>query len=226
MSEPKWNLQALRNHVRTLGHDDLAPLPRAIRSISQMTLVFSFHAYGAKEALEGFVKEGEPWTEEQLNSILGVGERQTEFAHARLASEAHLLSTLLATRSVYDIFSQVVNELLLSPKLDERDCNIGKVVKRLPAGRLHAQLNKLLTSDWYKYVNGFVNLSKHRFMIEHGVQASFEENTMAIKVGAFEYDTDKWAAKSAKEVLEGAFEVKNKVVECGRALNAACGIAE
>jgi len=188
--------------------------------------IFHFNAYAAKDALAGFVKEGEQPTIAHMRLIFGASEHQEEFSGARLASEAHLLGALLATRSVYDIFSQIVNALLLAPKLDERACNIHAVRDSLPAGRLRGDLDKLLASDWFRYVHAFVNLSKHRFMIEHGVNMSFVNDTVGVQVGAFSYGKDNWPAKSATEVLQGAFEVKNQVASCGRALNAACGIAE
>ena len=226
MSSSPWNLQALRDHARGQCQSGFDPVSNAIRSVSKMTEIFHFNAFAAKEALKGFVSEGEQTTEEHMRLIFGVSERQEDFARARLASEAHLLGTLLATRSIYDIFSQIVNALLLSSRLSEKGCNIHRVRDFLLPGRLRSELDGLLMSHWFRYVNGFVNLSKHRYMIEHGVSMSFVDDVVGIQVGAFSYDNDNWPAKSATEVLDGAFEVKNKVIDCGRALNAACGVAE
>ncbi len=226
MSTTAWNLDALRDHVRVQGQNGFDPVSRAVRAISKMVDVFHFHAYAAKDAFAGFIKEGEEPTEEHLLLIFGASERQKDFAYARLASEAHLLGTLLATRSMYDFFSQIVNELLLASKLGERACNIHTVRASLPTGRLRGDLDSLLTSDWFRYVHGFVNLSKHRYMVEHGVSLTTATNSIGVEVGAFNYGKDKWSAKRATEVLEGAFEVKNHISKCGRALNAACGIVE
>jgi hypothetical protein len=226
VSNARWNIQALRDHLRAQGFSSSDPVVRAIRSVGKMVDVFHFNSYEAKDALKGFFKEGDQVTDEHLKLVFGVGERQKDFAYARRASEAHLLGALLAVRSIYDLFSQVVNFLLLSLPLAERACNIHAVRDALQPGRLRGELDELLASDWFRYVNGFVNLSKHRYMIEHGVNVSFVDNVVGVQVSGFSYKDDTWPAKSATEVLQGAFEVKNKVVECGRALNAAYGVPE
>src|SRR5690348_10643246 len=105
MSPSPWNLQALRDHVRGQSQSGGDSVLKSVRSVSKMIEIFHFNAYAAKKALEGFVTEGEQTTEEHMDLILGVSERQEDFARAWLASEAHLLGTLLATRSIYDIFS-------------------------------------------------------------------------------------------------------------------------
>src|SRR5688572_8473621 len=144
MSSTPWKLQALRDHLCGQGQNGFDPASRAVRSVSKMIDIFHFNAYAAKQALKGFVSEGERPTEEHMQLIFGVSERQKDFAYARLASEAHLLGTLLATRSIYDIFSQIVNALLLTSKLGEKACNIHTVRDSLPAGRLRSDLDKLL----------------------------------------------------------------------------------
>jgi hypothetical protein len=224
MSNAQWNIKALREHVRNKGHDIYDPLPQALRSVDRTIQIFHYHAYEARDALKGFVEEGEQPTKAHLKLIFGISEQQEQFALARLASEAHLLGALLATRNIYDIFSQAVNALLLGSKLSIKECDIHKVRQQLPAGALRQALDDLVTSNWFRYVQGFVNLSKHRHLMEHGLRVSFANNAAGVQVGAFTYGQDSYPAKSAVEVLKGAFEVKNRIVACGRELNVACGV--
>lgn len=90
----------------------------------------------------------------------------------------------------------------------------------MPASSLTSRLEVLLQSDWYNYVAAFTNTSKHRQLVQHLMTVSIEENRAGIRLAAFTYGNRSFKAYWAHEVLCGAIEVKNGIIECGRLLNA------
>jgi hypothetical protein len=84
---------------------------------------------------------------------------------------------------------------------------------------LKDRLDKLLESHWYNYVAAFINTTKHRQLVQHKVAVSIEENRVGIRIGAFNYGKKSFKTYWDHEVLEGAIEVKNVIIECGRLLN-------
>jgi hypothetical protein len=225
MSDPRWNLEPLREHVRQLGHDFNDPLSQTIRSVDRSIVLFHYHVYTARDALKGHINKDEPQGSDNFMLLLGASARQEEFARTKVVSEAHIIACLHTTRSLYDIFSHVVNRLLLSSQLPVGQCDIYKVRDALPSGPLRSALDDLIGLQWFKYIQAFINTAKHRQLIVHSVTISMEENRVGIRLGAFEYKGDRFPQYWDTEVLTGAFEVKNKIVLCGRALNAACGVS-
>jgi hypothetical protein len=120
------------------------------------------------------------------------------------------------------MFSQLVNGLVLSSSIPIEDCNISKVVKKMPESELKRCLAELLESHWFAFVAGFVNTTKHRQLVQHQFSISFEEGAVGIQIGAFEYKGKQFPPYWSDEVLRGVVSVKNKVVDCGCALNAMC----
>ena len=49
---------------------------------------------------------------------------------------------------------------------------------------------------------------------------SIEEDRAGIRIGGFTYGATSFKTYWGHEVLEGAIEVKNAIIECGRILNA------
>ena len=72
MSNTPWNIRALRDHVHKQGHNAYDSLPQALRSVDRTIQIFHFHAYEARDALKGHVKEDEQANEEHLKLIFGI----------------------------------------------------------------------------------------------------------------------------------------------------------
>lgn len=224
MSNPVWNNKALRDHARRLGHREIDPLPVAIDSVSRAIAIFHYHAYQAYDVVRAVVKDGEPATEEHLMLALGASDQQEQYHEASLAGQAHILGALHAARSMYDILSHVVNGLLLTPQLSVDSCDIHKARDALPSGNLRTTLDGLIQSHWFQYIQGFINIAKHRYLISPNLGVCFIDNVAAMKISAFEYKGRQFPQYWTTDVLKGAFEVRNKIIECGCALNAACGL--
>jgi hypothetical protein len=216
-----WNLEALRAHIRGLGCDEM-PLLEVVDSIDRATLIFRYHLFTARDALKGIVDESDPAGLKNMALVFGTSEQQKEYSYAKLVSEANIIGCIHAVRSIFDIFSHLVNRLILSKPIPLYLCDIGKVHEAMPQSELKDQLGQLLRSDWFNYVSGFINTTKHRKLVLHGFSVSFEENIAGVRVGAFEYKGKTYPAYWGTEVLQGVVEVKNTVIACGRTLNRLC----
>ena len=220
MSNTAWSLQALRTHVSS-KYKNADPILATIASIDRCTRIFGYHVVSARDALKGLVDERDASSPENWLLALGGSERQEEFALARVVSEAHILGCLHTVRSLLDIFAQLAKQLLQPLPLAVENCDAKTLVKVMLNSPLRARLASLLRSDWGKYVIAFVNVTKHRQLIEHTMTISSEENRVGIRLMGFSYARENFSSYWAPDVLRGAMEVKNAVVELGRMLNQA-----
>lgn len=221
MSPTGWNLEELRLHVRAVrsNHDQIL---QVIGSISRSIQIFRYHMQTARDAMQGIVDEAEPQGSENFMLLFGASERQEEFAYAKIVCEANIIGCLYTARNLWDLFSQLVNALIVVRPLAVSDCSINRVSAAMPASSLKARLEVLLQSDWYNYVAAFTNTTKHRQLVQHLMTVSMEENRAGIRLAGFTYGDRSFKAYWGHEVLEGAIGVKNAIIECGRLLNAGC----
>lgn len=190
-----------------------------INSISRSIPIFRYYMTTARDAMKGIVDETEPQGSENFMLIFGISEKQDEFAYAKIVSEANIIGCLYTARSLWDLFAQLVNALTLVVPLTVDRCNIKSVSDLIPISPLKAKLDGLLKSHWYTYVAAFINTTKHRQLVQHMMTVSTEEDRAGIRIGGFIYRTKLFKTYWGQEVLEGAIEVKNTIIECGRLLN-------
>ena len=141
---------------------------------------------------------------------------------SKIVNEANVIGCIHAARSIFDIFSHPINGLLLGSRIPAHVCDISKAHEALLQSELKDQIGKLLATDWYNYVVGFINTTKHRKLVPHKFSVSFESDAAGIQLGSFEYKGTTFPSYWGTEVLQGVLEVKNSVVVCGRALNRLC----
>ena len=216
-----WNLEELRAHVRkTRGEHELLEV---IHSLDRAIAIFRYHLVTARDALKGIVDEENPTGMENTSFVFGASDRQGEYARAKVVNEANVIACIHTSRNIFDIFAHLANGLLLEPPIPLHLCDVVKVQSALPESELKSQLGDLLGSDWFNYVVGFVNTTKHRRLVQHQFSVSFEHGMSGIRLGSFEYKGRAFPSYWGTEVLQGALEVKNRIVDCGRALNQVCG---
>jgi hypothetical protein len=221
MSTTAWNLAELRTHIQAI-HAEPQPILELVDSIDRSVRIFRYHMATARDALKGLVNEENPAGKENFLLVLGASKQQEEFEHAKVVSEAHIIGCLHTARSLLDVFSQLVNVLLLVKPLPVGACDFKQLTAALPNSGLKARLEELLTSHWYSYLAAFINTTKHRQLVRHLISMSVEENRVGIQIGAFSYSGRPFKAYWGNEVLEGAIGVKNSIIACGRLLNSAC----
>jgi hypothetical protein len=218
MSAP-WDLQLLREHIKHNGNDVQRRIA-IVHSLGRYVDIFRYHLYSARDAMKGVIYENDPHGIRNMQFVFGDGERQEDFDRAKVASEAHTLATIHSTRAMWDVFAFLVNAVALNSRLGERECSIFTVRNALSASNLRTALDDLTANEWFLYVNAFVNTAKHRSLVPQSFRVSFEDDPAGLHIESFEYDGHRYRSFGVREVLSGAVVVKNRVVECGKALNA------
>jgi hypothetical protein len=221
MSNTAWDLEALRNHVCS-NVADPALLLEVIRSIDRSTRIFEYHLFMARDALKGTFNEHDPAGAENFIVLLGGSEDPSRLEKARVASEAHITSCFQTARSLLDIFSHLLNGLILGSVLPIHRCDLLKSALALPESQLKGHVESVIATHWFNYLSAFTNVTKHRQLIGHSVSISFVENKVGVRIEAFVYNGTAFPSYWAQEALAGVLTVKNSVVALGRSLNAAC----
>ncbi|MGQ0696822.1 MAG: hypothetical protein ACT4PZ_01135 [Panacagrimonas sp.] len=215
---PSWNLKELRDYVRATRPGDEETLEVA-RSVGRYIQIFRYHLSEARDAMKGVIAEDASQGRENLEYVFGISSRQDEYHKAMIRSEANLLACAHTARSLFEVFSHLINGLLLNNALSRGDCDIVKATGKLPPSPLKEALDELLDSHWFRYVKAFDNTAKHRSLVRHGFHVSFEDGVAAVRIDGFEFKGKSFPRYKAEAFLTGVLEVKNKVVDCGRSLN-------
>lgn len=221
MSKTSWSLSALRSFIRS-DRQELVPLVQVIDSIGRVDEIFHYHLYSARDALKGIVGATGSIRRESMDLVLNSADSSEEFWLARVASEAHLIGSIQATRSMLDMYAQLVNGLVLPEPLTVERCDIWKVCSRMPESSLKDSIEGVLRCYWFKYINGFINTTKHRKLVNHEFRVSFVDDTVGVRIGPFAYNDEEFCGYPLKEALQGTVDVKNSIGACGRALNRYC----
>jgi hypothetical protein len=213
-----WSLKELRDQIRS-NKGDRKDLIELVDAIGDGIDVFRYHLITARDSLKPFLQNEDTSDTKHFEYLLGAAEKQNEFEFAKLTNRSNIIAVIYTTRSIYDIFAQLVRGCLLEFVVSIEQCNIHIVRDKLPQGDLRNCLDGLLSSDGFKYVNDFANVSKHRSMISFGASISFVENRAGVRFKSFEYGNRKHPEMWSNDVLELVLETKNTIIEAGNALN-------
>lgn len=154
-----------------------------------------------------------------LRYVFGSADNQAQYNEAKIENEANLLASIHSVRAMYEIFAQLVNSLVLSGHYSVPKCTIYRVAKALPESVLRQEINELTSHYWFQWLSDFVNTIKHRRLMTHTFTLHVDNPSAEILVDGFEYEGREYPAYTDTEILKGTLEVKNKIVDCGNALN-------
>lgn len=214
-----WNLKALKDCIKIQGGDNA--LLDIVNSIGGVSEIFIYHLATARDAFDRIVddKSGS----NNLHFVFEVASNQSDFYHARIVNEANIIGCIQAARNIFDIFSSLVNSLILGSSIPIRQCNIAKVRDALQPSELKDTLVELTDSHWFKFISAFINITKHRRLVPNKFTVFCQDNTSTVMFDAFSYEELSFPAYSSEEILDGALEIKNKIIACGNALNRTYG---
>jgi hypothetical protein len=148
-----------------------------------------------------------------LESATGT-EKGKQFNVAIFKAEAHLIAFAQSIHSLADIFAQIIyTSLNLDAKLKKpiqlklrTISKINESISNLSEYRkLHSELNCFLKSDQFKYINAYVNTTKHRSLIPVNYSVSFIESIKPIhglKIAKFTYNDYSFEPKFSNELIE------------------------
>lgn len=190
-----------------------------LRSLDRYDSIFLYHLDGARNAMDEVIGTERQVSIEVLEVILGISDKQRGYHTAKIESEAHVLGLAHSVRAMCDVFSFLVNSIVLHGAVALRHCNVHTVSTRLPTCMLKDRLQRLLESYWFKYTSAFINTSKHRMLVHQPFSVDFESGYAGVSIDEFKFDDSEFPRYRLKDYLEGVIGVKNAVVGCGRALN-------
>ena len=224
----RWNLPALKEHIRT-SEPDRKWLLSTVDSVYQSLCIYEYHKSQAQEAFAAYHAKHDPDGIKMFSAAMmaGTDEELEAFATAKIASEANLIAAINITRNTFDIFAQIVNAVALPCPLLIEDCTISRVRNGLPGGRLRTEITRVTKLHWFQYLAGFSNTIKHRQLISHKPSQKYEKGTAeylggGAEVAAFEHNGRKFKSYWVHEVLEGTVEMHNEIITLGITLNAQC----
>ncbi len=213
-----WNLAWLReysNHNKSIRNR----VNQLLNSIDNCVNIFRFHLWAAKDDMNQFFVDGDRAEIEHFELLVGVSERSHEFESAKIAKQANIIAACHSVRALYDLFSQLIRILILEDKIKEQDCNIARVRNQLSDGELKSYICQLLDSQSYQYIEAFINVTKHRYLLQAGTQLSTIDNKITFRFMPFRYRGKDYPSHSSTEVLELVLDAKNELIKAGRLLN-------
>ncbi|OCH42029.1 hypothetical protein [Aliivibrio fischeri] len=215
-----WNFKELKVHLNSLG-DDRQQYIDYLESISRMIEIFEYHK---TEAYRIISKLDTVEPKAAIELILSNSLQNEELEYQVLVFQAHLQGALQCARSMYDIFAQLLNVLLIIELKPIYQCSIHNVCQEIPDSKLKNELMTVLNGQEYKYVNGFINTIKHRNLIKLNRTLDFEEFRASIRVKKFSYQKIDFEQAWGVDVLNHGLHIKNKLIGLGVLLNQECSV--
>ncbi len=103
-----------------------------------------------------------------------------EWNKAQFASEAHVEAAAQVLHSMGEVLAQIINKAVLSDELKEDAVSMttvrDKLAKKQGTGKISQAINKFQNSAEFKYINAFVNIIKHRRLLDRVFHAEGGEN--------------------------------------------------
>lgn len=219
--EMSWNLDLLRQHITNHKQADQGLLD-LVNSLARGVDIFRYHFEEARDSLADFYGSDTKAVGESFKRLIGIADDQQEYYLALLVHEANVLAAIYTVRSLFDQYSQLVRGLLLDGEVSEQWCNIYVVRDRLEEGEFKENIEGLLRSGEFQYVNAFANVSKHRFLVKQRSRIDLENNKSGVCISSFEYRGDNYPELWSKELLELILKAKNGLIFVGCSLNGVC----
>jgi hypothetical protein len=216
-----WKLKELEQWIEANRPDakQAADLPR---SLSRSAFIIKYHANLARDAFAEFKR-----TDDNHDKMfVAMMSFKPDFGMAALAHEANIIAIIHTVRNYADIFAQLVNTLLMTTTIPEKDCTFGKVANGLPESALKQGMLDLNSSYWFRYLAAFSNISKHRRLLQSKPSVSFEENVSGLRVEQFSYTFSSKESETdfprcwGHDLLEETYSIYCRILELGQELNA------
>lgn len=237
-----WNIKELEDAVRNTHGDQYAEkIHDSLLSFAWKSEMAYLHAYEAEQILKEAVaatpgiKDQDPQQFAFARTVIFSAASCETGQNLRLAQfrvEAHIIASAQALRSLCDIICYVVywayklDTEKKAPALNKLNLySIFSVLKKFPQYATTASRVKAVAdSQEFKYLNAYVNTTKHKSLISSPMSASFgPDNRGGIKIDSFSYsgkDGDhhfdsKWAYDF---LFKENQSIRCKLVDVGKSL--------
>lgn len=226
--EETWKASEYATLVRHRhGANHLANSGTAHASIGWKTLMAQFHAEEAAKA----ETEHSPDLIKAVRNLLMSAANQPEAGPYRIVlfiAEAHLIACAQTLHSLGDIMASVVFTASGLPAwgLPESERSLSSVLKHLDGingfKEISAPLRELQRAFSFRFVNAFVNITKHRRLIATHHRVSLSPNQKhGLIIEAFDYGRETFATQWAATLYNDyRTDIVKRVIKTGNAVNA------
>ena len=220
------------------GEDIAKKFSETLNSFSWKRNMVMYHAYEVKQIIENAVSTSLDTDQYQQTiayaraAILATSpsEKGDHIFKAQFKTEAHIIASAQALHSLVDIASHIIYYALLFDELDIFKLDIYKIRDKLNQIKrytnTHELIIKLIESEEFKYLNAYVNTTKHISLVSSNISASFvPEVRGGIKINSFSYVKSKcckqcFDSKWAEDFLfKDNCELLSKIVAVVNSLN-------
>jgi hypothetical protein len=162
-----WNLQELRTLIKNVhGDEQLSKASSHISSVDWKLRFASYHSYTASNAFVSVFDTEEDEPVSVIKMVLSTGEEATKYHEAKFIYEANVIACAQAMHSVADIVSHVILDALNIDGLDENYLDLKTIQKHVSNVKLKEKIVRVLGLTSFRYLQDFVNTTKHVSLVE------------------------------------------------------------
>ena len=211
-----WSFEELRDLCRKRGisSDSISNFSTYATSLNWRYHRAKFHTEQAHNIWKDLMAQSFTFGDEKYNVA--------EFSY-----EAYVEACVQSLHSMGDILGQIINILILAGHFTEDDASIKKVARHIgiigAAPDVLIELNKLINSNDFCYIEAFCNTIKHRRLIKTEYRAEYGgdyRNEEGLVFVEFNYKGVTYQKTWAKDIINKyREEIFKLVVETGLKLN-------
>jgi len=216
MESLEWNIPKFKE----LCHSANISYPRDyVKSLLKKKRFIDYHAEMSTKVWEDLF---------QAYNGKSLSPNDEKWIEAEVKSEANAIALMYHLHSLADIMAQIINRVVIDNQLRERDVGIYTVKKKIEKEddknkkRLLKRIEELLNNMHFKYVSAFVNITKHRYMIDtkYWMELKKGNYTQGLRFKKFNYNgiyyPKTWIKEIATTFREG---ILNCIINIGVELN-------
>ena len=157
-----------------------------------------------------------------MKMMLSSGEEAAGFQEARFIYETNLIACAQSMHSVADIISHVIHDSLALEGIDEEIINLKIVNGALQNGPLKERVTRVLGLAHFRYLEDFVNTSKHIRLVDSVYSLDFtgeEEIPYGVRFRSFQRNNRTHKQKWGRDFLEEMKQLSVEYIQLGSAIN-------
>ena len=225
LPESEFNLESLTLFE---AKNDLQTLSTYLNSVHWKLEIAAYHVSEALASIPRVLPKDEPNRQAAFRlhwAMMSGHDEGRAMGTAQRETEAHAIAAAQAIHSVADILAQA---LYLAFRLDtikpmrasERTVNsVLRALREASIISVSRGVEKLLSSEMFKYLRAFANTTKHRTLIKYAFQWSVvNSDDFGLAISAFRYEdrnggVEVWPSKTVKEFLEDSWSFMAAAVD-------------
>jgi hypothetical protein len=223
-----WNLKEFRELVeRARPSAEADRAKQAVDSVGWKLMLADYHAEESRKALLRVAPDVVEATRRILLAAKG-GEDAKDFRLAAFASEAHLIACAQALHSTGDILAHAVFWATRpsSTSLSEHQLGLERVIATIANSPPHAEIRdrllELQDSNAFRYIGGYVNITKHRRLLNLRASVHFDEENAkhGLRIQQFDYKGTTYPETWTQDLVEDHRRaLEASIFAVGNALN-------